>query len=89
MNVYAQAMFIPTLRNQTSPAQKEAWLPAAESNAILGCYAQTEMGEIIHHPHITIALHSACYVKPNRQLACAGLLFIQECIFFPLRACDA
>lgn len=38
------AMFIPTLINQTSPEQKAAWLPAAESMAILGCYAQTELG---------------------------------------------
>ena len=37
------AMFIPTLRNQTSQEQRDAWLPAAKTMAILGCYAQTEI----------------------------------------------
>lgn len=37
------AMFLPTLRNQTSKEQKKAWFTAAASMAILGCYAQTEM----------------------------------------------
>ena len=37
------AMFLPTLRNQTSAAQRAAWLPAAKELAIIGCYGQTEM----------------------------------------------
>lgn len=36
-------MFLPTLRNQTSAAQRAAWLPAAKELAIIGCYGQTEM----------------------------------------------
>jgi acyl-CoA oxidase len=39
-----QVMFIPTIRAQTSDEQRKLWLPAAESGAIIGCYAQTEMG---------------------------------------------
>ena len=37
-------MFLPTIRAQASDAQRRAWLPAGESGAIIGCYAQTEMG---------------------------------------------
>jgi hypothetical protein len=34
------AMFVPTLQNQTSKEQREAWLPAAQMLAILGAYGQ-------------------------------------------------
>eukprot|EP00040_Diaphanoeca_grandis_P018298 m.96171 g.96171 ORF g.96171 m.96171 type:complete len:726 (+) comp26873_c1_seq1:106-2283(+) len=62
-------MFLPTLRNQTSPEQKRAWLPAAEARAILGCYAQTEIGHgsdvrsletlaVYNHRTATFDLHS-------------------------------
>ena len=37
------AMFIPTIERQASAAQRAAWLPAARAEAVLGCYAQTEM----------------------------------------------
>ena len=37
------AMFIPTLRNQASAEQREAWLDAAENYSIIGCYGQTEI----------------------------------------------
>ncbi len=38
------AMFIPALEHQTSPEQKAAWLPLAQSFKILGAYVQTELG---------------------------------------------
>ena len=38
------AMVIPALRYQTSPEQREAWLPLATSFQILGAYVQTELG---------------------------------------------
>lgn len=38
------AMVIPALRYQTSPEQREAWLPLATSFRILGAYVQTELG---------------------------------------------
>lgn len=36
--------FLPTLRQQLTPEQQKKWLPAAEAYAIIGCYAQTELG---------------------------------------------
>lgn len=38
------AMFIPALEYQTSPEQRDKWLPLAKSFKILGAYAQTELG---------------------------------------------
>ena len=37
-------MFVPTLQNQATEAQKEKWLKPAEHYDIIGTYAQTEMG---------------------------------------------
>lgn len=37
-------VFVPALRHLTSPAQRDAWLQPALEYAILGCYAQTELG---------------------------------------------
>ena len=38
------AMVIPALRYQTSPEQRERWLPLATSFRILAAYVQTELG---------------------------------------------
>jgi alkylation response protein AidB-like acyl-CoA dehydrogenase len=38
------AMVIPALEYQTSPEQRERWLPLAKSFKILGAYVQTELG---------------------------------------------
>ncbi|CAM9612546.1 unnamed protein product [Ectocarpus sp. 12 AP-2014] len=38
------AMVVPALQYQTSPEQREAWLPLATSFRILGAYVQTELG---------------------------------------------
>ncbi|CAN0472619.1 unnamed protein product, partial [Laminaria digitata] len=38
------AMVIPALRYQTSPEQREKWLPLATSFRILAAYVQTELG---------------------------------------------
>ncbi|KAI8322608.1 acyl-CoA oxidase [Martensiomyces pterosporus] len=37
-------MFLPVLRNQSSPEQWACWGSDAESMRLLGCYAQTELG---------------------------------------------
>eukprot|EP00048_Salpingoeca_helianthica_P007565 m.112115 g.112115 ORF g.112115 m.112115 type:complete len:674 (+) comp14366_c5_seq1:2732-4753(+) len=37
------SMFLPAMRSQTSPEQRAKWLPLAESFAIIGAYAQTEL----------------------------------------------
>lgn len=37
-------MYLVTLRNQTSPEQKEKYLKPAEAYENIGCYAQTELG---------------------------------------------
>lgn len=37
-------MFVPVLRTQATPEQQKKWLPLATSMAIIGCYAQTELG---------------------------------------------
>ncbi|KAI9217761.1 acyl-CoA dehydrogenase/oxidase [Blastocladiella britannica] len=38
------SMFIPTIEMLGSDEQKRVWLPEARSLAMIGCYAQTEMG---------------------------------------------
>ncbi|PKY04952.1 acyl-CoA oxidase [Aspergillus campestris IBT 28561] len=38
------SMFLVTLREQTTPEQKKAFLERAEKYEIIGCYAQTELG---------------------------------------------
>lgn len=38
------SMFIPTLENLGTTAQQEKWLPPAEELAVVGTYAQTELG---------------------------------------------
>lgn len=38
------SMFIPTLLNQGTTAQKEKWLRPAQGLQIIGTYAQTELG---------------------------------------------
>ena len=37
-------MFGPTLRLQTSPEQRDYWVPLLEAGKIIGTYAQTELG---------------------------------------------
>lgn len=37
-------MFVPTIMNQTDAEQQAEWLPKAMSMAIIGTYAQTELG---------------------------------------------
>ena len=39
-----EAAFLPTLRGQGDKEQREKWVPAAEKYAIIGSYAQTELG---------------------------------------------
>ena len=43
MNLHI-GMFMPTLQNQATDAQKEKWLKPSEHYDIIGTYAQTEMG---------------------------------------------
>ncbi|KAM6468969.1 peroxisomal acyl-coenzyme A oxidase 1 isoform 4-T4 [Liasis olivaceus] len=42
------SMFVPTLQNQCTDAQKKKWLPLASHFQIIGTYAQTEMGHGTH-----------------------------------------
>jgi len=49
-------MFIPTLESQTSPEQKEKWLPKATSYEIIGTFAQTELG----HGNYLVFICSFC-----------------------------
>ena len=37
-------MFIPALKGQATDEQQKKWLPLAYKQAIIGCYAQTELG---------------------------------------------
>ncbi|PNI32181.1 ACOX1 isoform 4 [Pan troglodytes] len=41
------SMFIPTLLNQGTTAQKEKWLLSSKGLQIIGTYAQTEMGHVL------------------------------------------
>lgn len=37
-------MFIPAIKGQGTEEQQHKWLPLAYKMAIIGCYAQTELG---------------------------------------------
>ena len=37
-------MFAPAIYSQGSDEQRARWLPLANAKAIIGCYAQTELG---------------------------------------------
>ena len=39
-----RSMFIPALTAQTTPEQREKWLPLARNFQVIGAYAQTELG---------------------------------------------
>ena len=54
-------MFLPTLRSQASDEQRKKWLPAAESCAIIGCYAQTEMGHGSDVAGLEVRVHVHSY----------------------------
>jgi acyl-CoA oxidase len=58
------AMFLPALKTQASDEQKAAWLPAAESLSIVGCYGQTE---IAHGSDVQGLQTTATYVKETES----------------------
>lgn len=64
------SMFINALESQTTKEQKAKWLPLAQSNKIIGTYAQTELG---HGKTLTLINIFTMYV-----LACysSNFLFI-------------
>lgn len=37
-------MFIPAIKGQATEEQQQKWLPLAYKMAIIGCFAQTELG---------------------------------------------
>ncbi|XP_028912909.1 peroxisomal acyl-coenzyme A oxidase 1 isoform X1 [Ornithorhynchus anatinus] len=57
------SMFIPTLMNQGTAAQKEKWLTASSGLQIIGTYAQTEMG---HGSHLR-GLETTATFDPQTQ----------------------
>ncbi|XP_019632781.1 PREDICTED: peroxisomal acyl-coenzyme A oxidase 1-like [Branchiostoma belcheri] len=56
-------MFLPTLYGQATEQQKEKWLKMAENYAILGTYAQTEMG----HGTFLRGLETTATYDPSTQ----------------------
>eukprot|EP00903_Cladosiphon_okamuranus_P010404 g9842.t1 len=58
------AMVIPALRYQTSPEQREAWLPLATSFRILGAYVQTELG---HGSNVRALETTATFDKATQE----------------------
>ncbi|CAH3158358.1 unnamed protein product [Pocillopora meandrina] len=59
-----KVMFIPTLKGQGTEEQKAKWLPLAESNQIIGTYAQTELG---HGTFIRGLETTATYDKSTQE----------------------
>jgi len=58
-------MFIPTLESQTTPEQKEKWLPKAASYEIVGTFAQTELG---HGKYLIFErFMEVCWPLPGRR----------------------
>ena len=58
------AMFIPALAAQTSPEQREKWLPLALDFRILGAYAQTELG---HGSNVRGLETTATYLTDSQE----------------------
>lgn len=57
------SMFINALESQTTKEQKAKWLPLAQSNKIIGTYAQTELGhgKMLTLNNISTTHMLACY----------------------------
>ncbi|KAL8163195.1 UNVERIFIED_CONTAM: Peroxisomal acyl-coenzyme A oxidase 1 [Gekko kuhli] len=62
------SMFIPTLENQCTVAQREKWLPLARGFQIIGTYAQTEMGHDLRTEFYGICCALIQYITPKTQL---------------------
>ncbi|XP_019628558.1 PREDICTED: peroxisomal acyl-coenzyme A oxidase 1-like [Branchiostoma belcheri] len=58
-----ERMFLPTLRGQATEQQKEKWLKMAENYAIVGTYAQTEIG----HGTFVRGLETTATFDPKTQ----------------------
>ncbi|CAN0142500.1 unnamed protein product [Ascophyllum nodosum] len=58
------AMVIPALQYQTSPEQREKWLPLAMSFKILGAYVQTELG---HGSNVRALETTATFDKATQE----------------------
>lgn len=55
------SMFTNALANQSTEEQKAKWLPLAQSNKIIGTYAQTELGHGKYF--VCVNLSSISYIK--------------------------
>mmetsp|Transcript_94822 Transcript_94822/g.182235 ORF Transcript_94822/g.182235 Transcript_94822/m.182235 type:complete len:702 (+) Transcript_94822:48-2153(+) len=58
------SMFVPTIRLQGSDEQRQKWLPAAQSYAIVGTYCQTEIG---HGSDVQGLETTATYIKETEE----------------------
>ncbi|KAK9708766.1 hypothetical protein K7432_009416 [Basidiobolus ranarum] len=59
-----RSMFLPTLKNQTTPEQQELFLKPALDYRIIGCYAQTELG---HGSNIQGLETTATYIPETKE----------------------
>lgn len=57
--------FVPTLKGQADEEQKEKWLEPALNYAIIGCYAQTELG---HGSNVRALETTATYVPETDEI---------------------
>ena len=57
--------FVPTLKGQADEEQKARWLEPALNYAIIGCYAQTELG---HGSNVRALETTATYIPETDEI---------------------
>jgi alkylation response protein AidB-like acyl-CoA dehydrogenase len=75
-------MFIPTIQGQGDAEQQAAWLPLCYSLAVIGTYAQTELGHgtYLRGLETTATCVRCVYAGCLSHVACCGCLAVGACV---------
>ncbi|KAA0147199.1 hypothetical protein FNF29_07571 [Cafeteria roenbergensis] len=64
-SVVHDSVFVAAIQHLASPEQRATWLPAAQEYAVLGCYAQTELG---HGSDVSRLETTATFIPSTSQV---------------------